>query len=131
MGSVVQTWGIASATGAENAPFYLLVLSAGYYYLFSVPTKSSFVFKAEKSLGGAYSPEMYVLGRAESALQVVYTASLFCPCRVVRGLEGVLRGSGGGPPPTTHPRSHSIAWCAKAAGLRMRRWEACRRGAGQ
>jgi hypothetical protein len=45
MGSVVQTWGIASATGAENAPFYLMCLSAGYYYLFSVPTKSSFVFK--------------------------------------------------------------------------------------
>uniref|UniRef100_A0A7S0WJN6 Uncharacterized protein n=1 Tax=Pyramimonas obovata TaxID=1411642 RepID=A0A7S0WJN6_9CHLO len=71
MGSVVQTWGIASATGAENAPFYLLMLSAGYYYLFSVPTKSSFVFKAEKSLGGTYSAEMYVLGRTESALQMM------------------------------------------------------------
>eukprot|EP00899_Mesostigma_viride_P019112 jgi/Mesvir1/27201/Mv07047-RA.1 len=46
VGAVVQTWGAVAAFGIANAPFYLLASLALLFWLFSTPTRSSFVSDA-------------------------------------------------------------------------------------
>ncbi|KAK3267820.1 hypothetical protein CYMTET_23646 [Cymbomonas tetramitiformis] len=79
--AVVQTWAFGASTSIESTPYFLLILLSIYYYLFALPTKSSFVSKTEAvAVGGRGSFQMCILDTYESAAQAVVL--VFAPAAV-------------------------------------------------
>jgi len=67
--AVLQCWGIATATGAANAPFHLMCLLSVYYYLFAIPLTPSCRPRDKATTVGGKASAMYVQGPEEAATQ--------------------------------------------------------------
>lgn len=66
----IVTWGIIAAVGIANASFYLTALLFGFYWVFSLPTPTSFRAKADKAYGGAIAEESLIGGALEGAIHL-------------------------------------------------------------
>ncbi|KAH6558160.1 hypothetical protein KP509_1Z076600 [Ceratopteris richardii] len=78
--SAVQTWAIVAAVGIVNAPFYLMVILFGMYWLYALPRQSSFKKKPEKKYGGIIADDALILGALDGAfhtLSLVFLPVLF------------------------------------------------------
>eukprot|EP00850_Spirogloea_muscicola_P017425 SM000149S01360 [mRNA] locus=s149:280764:287589:- [translate_table: standard] len=78
--AAIQTWGVIAAAGVAAAPFYLMPILFGLYWLFSLPRPSSFRAKAERGHGGSSAvsgSDDLILGPLESCLHSA--ALLFLP----------------------------------------------------
>ena len=63
----IVTWGVIAAVGATSAPYYLLPLQCGLYWVFSIPRESSFhATKKNPRYGGKEDSNATILGPLES-----------------------------------------------------------------
>lgn len=83
--SAVQTWGIVAAVGIANAPFYLMAILFGMYWLYALPLQSSFKNKPEKMYGGKISDESLILGALDGAFHTL--TLLFLPLLFYIGIH--------------------------------------------
>jgi hypothetical protein len=67
----IVTWGIIAAVGISNASFYLTALLFALYWLFSLPTPTSFRAKADKSYGGAIAEESLIGSSFEGTIHLL------------------------------------------------------------
>ena len=49
---MVQSWGLIAAVGASHAPFYLLPVLCGLFYLLVLPLTTSFPVRGVKASAG-------------------------------------------------------------------------------
>lgn len=75
--ATIQTWGVVTAVGMTNAPYYLMVFLFELYWLFALPLPSSFRVKSERSYGGQFSEEALIQGSLEGAMHTL--AIMFLP----------------------------------------------------
>ncbi|MCO5577316.1 hypothetical protein L7F22_031144 [Adiantum nelumboides] len=83
--SAVQTWGFVAALGIDHAPFYLMVILFGLYWIYALPLQSSFKKKPEKSYGGKIADEALILGALDGAFHTL--TLLFLPLLFYMGIH--------------------------------------------
>ncbi|BBM96840.1 hypothetical protein MPTK1_1g01090 [Marchantia polymorpha subsp. ruderalis] len=75
--AAIQTWGVVSAVGMVNGPYYLMLIQFEMYWLFTIPHHSSFMLKTERNYGGQISEEALIAGPLESCFHTL--TLLFLP----------------------------------------------------
>lgn len=83
--STVLTWGIVAGVGIVNAPFYLMVILFGLYWLYALPLQSSFKNKPEKTYGGKIADEALILGQLDGVFHTL--TLLFLPLMFYFGIH--------------------------------------------
>lgn len=75
--ATIQTWGVVTAVGMTNAPYYYMLFLFELYWLFALPLPSSFRVKSERSYGGQFSEEALIQGSLEGSFHTL--AIMFLP----------------------------------------------------
>lgn len=78
--STILAWATVVSVGVQSAPFYIMLVEFGLYWLFALPQPSSFRSKIEMQYGGQISNETLISGSVEGSahsLTVLFLPLLF------------------------------------------------------